>query len=104
MILNKQELKEIVERKSVFKDGNYHIEHSSRELLNVISTYIFDKTGKKVSEMKEPRGNTCGYFLNFMVGKGVNPLQAVNHANDFELLNYMSYIAFKYYIEKFKDE
>lgn len=51
MILQKNEIKDIIS-KTVDKKGNLEIEEV--ECLNLIETYIFYKTGKKVGDIEAP--------------------------------------------------
>jgi len=51
MILQKNEIKDIIDKKSD-KKGNLSI--SEIECLNLIETYIFYKTGQKVGDIQSP--------------------------------------------------
>lgn len=104
MILKESEIKSIIEKKGkVIKSGVIEYNYTMKEQLDLLQTYIFEKKKIDVGEIKEPQGKSCGHFIHFMINKGMNPIDAMQRGNDYNLFDYMLYFAFTYYINKFKE-
>lgn len=78
MILQKNEIKDIIDKKSDRK-GNLLI--SEVECLNLIETYIFYKTGQKVGDIQSPTSILKKGIAGRLVGE--HHLQLMHNAVDF---------------------
>ena len=78
MILQKNEIKDIIDKKSD-KKGNLLI--SEVECLNLIETYIFYKTGQKVGDIQSPTSILKKGIAGRLVGE--HHLQLMHNAVDF---------------------
>ena len=94
MILQKSEIKDIIDKKSD-KKGNLHI--SEIECLNLIETYIFYKKGVKVGDIVSPTSILQKYINEYGVaGKviGQKHLQLMHEATD---------IAWSYFVKELNE-
>mgnify|MGYP000084150145 CR=1 FL=1 len=109
MILTEQEIKAILEKspklmKSKFGDSTINqFEYNQKELLDLIQTYIKERKNIDVGEIKLQQG-MCPSFVNLMIQKGVNPLEAMQKADIFNAFDYASWVAMNYYFNKFKEK
>ena len=78
MILQKNEIKDIIDKKSD-KKGNLSI--SEIECLNLIETYIFYKTGQKVGDIQSPTSILKKGIAGRLMGE--HHLQLMHVAVDF---------------------
>ena len=78
MILQKNEIKDIIDKKSD-KKGNLSI--SEIECLNLIETYIFYKTGQKVGDIQSPNSILKKGIAGRLMGE--HHLQLMHIAVDF---------------------
>ena len=107
MILTKQEIKAILGKspklmKSKFGDSTINqFEYNQKELLDLIQTYIKERKNIDVGEIKLQQG-MCPSFVNLMIQKGINPLEAMQKGDELNAFDYASWCAMSYYINKFR--
>lgn len=106
MILKEEDIKNILNRKSTVVSNRMlginlnQYEYTSKELLNLVQTYIYEKKGINIGEIQEPKGNLCHSFLKIMVSKGI---MDIDKCSDFNALDVASNISLNYFSNKLKE-
>lgn len=108
MILQEQEIKAILNKSPKVMKSNLGViinqyEYNQKELLDLIQTYIKEKKGVDVKEIKLMQG-MCPSFVNLMTSRGVHPLEAMQKSDAFNAFDYASWVAMNYYFNKYKEQ
>lgn len=109
MILPEQQIKDVLNKtpklmKSKFGGSTINqFEYTQKELLDLIQTYIKERKNIDVGEIKLQQG-MCPSFVNLMIQKGINPLEAMQKADELHAFDYASWCAMNYFIEKFREK
>lgn len=108
MILTEQEIKNLLNKTPKLMKSKLwgftinQFEYNQKELLDLIQTYIKDRKNIDIGEIKL-QGGICPSFINLLIEKGINPLEAMGKGDELHAFDYASWCAMNYYIDKFKE-
>lgn len=111
MILAKEQIIEILQRKpnkqyknkfdnSLLNEYTYN----AREQLDVIQTFIKEKTGRDCGEIKEPIGELCPSFINLRIKYGISPMQMIGKGDDLNTMDFAFNKSIYYFYQKYIKE
>lgn len=109
MLLNKEQILSIVNKEP--KKLKHRItetiinsyEYTVDEQLNIIETYIFEKTGNKTGQISPPKGEICPTFINHCLLNSVRGNMAMFRSSDLDAADFAMTIAIKYFKEKYNE-
>ena len=107
MILTEEQIKQILNKEPKivkYSLGDLNLKeynYTEKELCDLIETYIYEKKGVKIKELKLSQG-VCPSFMNIVIKK-LGMFEAMQRSDSLIAFNYASWYCMRYYIEKFKE-